>query len=52
MDNHHSGMGALPERPGIVGVDGITFMSLHADGFRLHTFMIVGLVHSYLLGLD
>src|SRR4029450_129729 len=49
MDNHHSGMGALPERPRVIGVDGITLVSLHGDGFRLHTFIIVGLVHSTLL---
>ena len=49
MDNHHSGMGALPERPRVVGVNGITLVSLHGDGFRLHTFIIVGLVHSTLL---
>src|SRR5437867_4264723 len=49
MDNHHSGMGAFPEWPRVVGVDGITLESLHGDGFRLHTFTILGLVHSTLL---
>src|SRR5262245_47495380 len=51
MDNHHSRMGTLPKRPRVIGVDGITLMPLHLDGFRLHTFIIVGLVHIYILGI-
>src|SRR5918996_2654980 len=46
VNNHHSRMASLSERARVIGIDGVSLMSLDVYRFRRHAFVHIGLIHA------